>query len=137
MGGRIISRHQFYARRHKRPLQFDISERDPLAIRQITRRKTLEVPQLQTPPGSELMATVILNGELSTTNSKMEFDSRDPKNPGPNDIRRSQRHYLNKFRIPIYLQLCVVICILCGLCVVVVAVATVFLSPPFIFSTSF
>jgi hypothetical protein len=89
----------------------------------------MQAPKQQTPPGSELMATVILNGELSATNSKMEFDSRNPNHSGPNDIRRPKRCYPNKFRIPIYLQLCVVICILCGLCVVVVAVATVFLSP--------
>ena len=39
--------------------------------------------------------------------------------------RRPRRIYLNKFRVPIYVQLCLVICILCGLCVLVVAVSTV------------
>jgi hypothetical protein len=40
--------------------------------------------------------------------------------------RRPRRIYLNKFRVPIYVQLCLVICILCGLCVLVVAVSTVY-----------
>jgi hypothetical protein len=43
--------------------------------------------------------------------------------------RRPRRIYLNKFRVPIYVQLCLVICILCGLCVLVVAVSTVYIPP--------
>lgn len=51
---------------------------------------------------------------------------RDPVTGLPRGLRRTPRIYLNKFRVPIYIQLCVVICILCGLCVMVVAVTTVF-----------
>src|SRR5271155_2980796 len=65
------------------------------------------------------------NGDL-TAYPSMKDKSRDPKTgTGPNGRRRPPRIYLNKFRVPIYIQLCVVICILCGLCVMVVAVTTV------------
>jgi hypothetical protein len=50
----------------------------------------------------------------------------NPVAPSPRGLRKTPRIYLNKFRVPIYIQLCVVICILCGLCVMVVAVTTVF-----------
>src|SRR5579862_1256787 len=53
---------------------------------------------------------------------------RDPVAGSPRGLRRTPRIYLNKFRVPIYIQLCVVICILCGLCVMVVSVTTVFLT---------
>jgi|SRR5271156_4579456 len=49
----------------------------------------------------------------------------DPTTNGSRKRQRPQRFYLNNFRLPIYVQLCVVICILCGLCVMVVAVTTV------------
>jgi hypothetical protein len=58
----------------------------------------------------------------------MKRKSRDSN--AANGRRRPPRIYLNKFRVPIYIQLCAVICILTGLCVMVVAVSTVNFSAP-------
>jgi hypothetical protein len=56
----------------------------------------------------------------------MESPANEKQTPAsPRGRNRRPAIYLNKFRIPIYVQLCVVICILCGLCVMVVAVTTV------------
>lgn len=56
--------------------------------------------------------------------------AREAATASPTARRRAPRIYLNKFRVPIYIQLCLVICILCGICVMVVAVATVCFSYP-------
>jgi hypothetical protein len=56
------------------------------------------------------------------------YNGEQPMATRPARKRRPLGLYLNRFRVPIYVQLCVVICILCGICVMVVAVATV-LSP--------
>jgi hypothetical protein len=69
-------------------------------------------------------APPIPNGELTNHHRSMNLKARDPKNSASNG-RRRPRFYLNKFRVPIYIQLCVVICILCGICVMIVAVTTV------------
>jgi hypothetical protein len=55
----------------------------------------------------------------------MDSKDHDRTKSAPSSRRSPPRIYLNKFRVPIYVQLCLVICILCGLCVMVVAVATV------------
>ena len=81
-------------------------------------------------------ATSTPNGDITAPYSAMKSKERDPidSGTGPNGRRRPPRFYLNKFRVPIYIQLCVVICILCGLCVMVVAVTTVSSSfPPSLF----
>jgi hypothetical protein len=64
------------------------------------------------------------NGELVKP-QVMKSNEADPTEPASNSRRRQPRIYLNKFRVPIYVQLCLVISILCGLCVMVVAVTTV------------
>jgi hypothetical protein len=68
----------------------------------------------------------ILNGSIS-----MKSTRRDRPEAVSKPRRKPGGIYLNKFRIPIYIQLCVVICILCGLCVMVVAVTTVPSAIPF------
>ena|SRR5436190_16732871 len=74
-------------------------------------------------------AGVIPNGDLTTYPvQSMRSKERDPTKSATKSRRRPPRIYLNKFRVPIYVQLCLVICILCGLCVMVVAVTTVFSS---------
>src|SRR5271170_5039133 len=73
------------------------------------------------------------NGHL-TAYSSMKRKSRDSN--AANGRRRPPRIYLNKFRVPIYIQLCAVICILTGLCVMVVAVTTV-ISPSLILRSLF
>ena len=80
-------------------------------------------------------ATALPNGKLKEYPHMNGIKERKPSPSGPKvrQRRRKSRIYLNKFRVPIYIQLCVVICILCGLCVLVVAVTTVehcFLSRP-------
>ena len=83
----------------------------------------------------ESPAKVTGNDELTTTPttpSSMNSKEHDRTMSMPSGRRRPRRIYLNKFRVPIYVQLCLVICILCGLCVMVVAIATVsrlFLDP--------
>ena len=66
--------------------------------------------------------TLHTNGGLNGLH--MKSDLRNGEMAAPNG-RKRPRISLNKFRLPIYVQLCVVICILCGLCVMVVAVTTV------------
>jgi len=83
----------------------------------------------------------IVNGNYYTSTSRFRSSRRmkntpnraaDPTtNGGSRKRQRPPRFYLNNFRLPIYVQLCVVICILCGLCVMVVAVTTV--SPQVLF----
>jgi hypothetical protein len=72
------------------------------------------------PPSSAANGTV--------TSQRMLHCRKSPKDGTDNaaKARRTQpRFYLSKFRVPIYVQLCVVICVLCGICVMIVAVTTV------------
>jgi hypothetical protein len=71
----------------------------------------------------EALPTHSLNGGINGK-EYMSSPTRETK-PASRGRKRASRIYLNRFRIPIYVQLCVVICILCGVCVMVVAVSTV------------
>ena len=75
-------------------------------------------------PFESSSAAVFSNGDVKELGHMHK--PREPVAASPRSRNRSPRIYLNKFRVPIYIQLCVVICILCGLCVMVVAVTTVY-----------
>jgi hypothetical protein len=103
------------------------AEKEDINLRpQFTSTEKFGSTSSTTNPFESSSATVTPNGDLKNhTTATMKSPVREPPATTRNR-QRVPRIYLNKFRLSIYLQLCVVICILCGLCVMVVAVATVY-----------
>jgi hypothetical protein len=107
-----------------------------LKVENTAQKEDIERPQFTTTekfgssstatnPFESSSPTVTPNGDINyNSNANMMKSSlREPT--ATRNRQRAPRIYLNKFRLSIYVQLCVVICILCGLCVMVVAVTTV------------
>ena len=90
--------------------------------------ETEKLGSSSTNPFEPSSASLFPNGDLKEQGYMHK--RRDPAVVAPRKRKRTPSIYLNKFRVPIYIQLCVVICILCGLCVMVVAVTTVFSIAP-------